>query len=94
MRIVIAKATMLLCGLLIATAVVPAIASAGSARCDPAEFCLYYWFHRSGGLYNFSGSDRNLFNDHFECNHTNRVVATSRCRCGIAAWRTPAARTT
>jgi hypothetical protein len=75
MRIVIARATMLLCGLLVATALVPAIASAGSARCDPGEFCLYYWFHRSGGLYNFSGSDRNLSNDHFEGNHTNRIVA-------------------
>ena len=58
MRIVIAKAAIALCGLLAATALVPA-----------------YWFHRSGGLYNFSGSDRNLFNDHFEGSHTNHVVA-------------------
>ena len=66
-----------LCGLLVlaAAALLPAGASASSARCDPGEFCLYYWYHRSGGLYDFSGSDLNLFNDHFEVSHTNRIVA-------------------
>jgi hypothetical protein len=82
MRIDIAKATMLLCGLLAATALVPAIASAGYGRCDPGEFCLYYSVNRTGGVYNFSGSDRNLFNDRYEGKHTHTVVANT----SISVW--------
>jgi hypothetical protein len=82
MRIVIAKATMLLCGLLAVTALVPAIASAGYGRCDPGEFCLYYSVNRTGGVYNFSGSDRNLYNDRYEGAHTHTVVANT----SISVW--------
>ena len=82
MRVVIASATMLLCGLFAAAALVPATASAGYGRCDPGEFCLYYSVNRTGGVYNFSGSDRNLFNDRYEGRHTDEVVANT----SISVW--------
>ena len=52
----------------------PTSASAGNARCDVGEFCLYYWFDLTRGIYNFSGNDPNLNNDRFEGAHTGQKV--------------------
>jgi hypothetical protein len=52
----------------------PTTASAGNARCDVGEFCLYYWFDLTQGIYNFSGNDPNLNNDRFEGAHTGQTV--------------------
>ena len=60
-----------------AAAFVAGPASAAQARtstCDPGDFCLYYLFNRSGGLYEYSGSDSTLANDKFENTQTTQSV--------------------
>ena len=49
-------------------------AQAATGSCDPGDFCLYYATSRTGGLYEYSGSDSSLANDHFENSQTNQVV--------------------
>jgi hypothetical protein len=52
----------------------PGSASAARGVCGPGDFCLYYSYGQSGGLYHFSGSDSNLDNDHFESGAVNVTV--------------------
>ena len=49
-------------------------AQAATGSCDPGEFCLYYFTSRAGGLYEYSGSDSSLANDHFENADTGQIV--------------------
>ena len=57
-------------------------AQAATGTCDPGDFCLYYLFNRSGGLYEYSGSDSNLANDKFENQQTNQSVDNNT----FSAW--------
>ena len=65
----VAAAVLLLIG-------VPAAASA-KTTCDTGEFCLYSNPNLSGGLYQFSGSDSNLWNDDFENEDTVLIAGTN-----------------
>ena len=49
-------------------------AQAATGSCDPGDFCLCYATSRTDGLYEYSGSDSSLANDHFENSQTNQVV--------------------
>jgi hypothetical protein len=49
-------------------------AKAATGSCDPGDFCLWYLTGYSGGLYEYSGSDSRLDNDHFENINTNAIV--------------------
>jgi hypothetical protein len=62
----------------------PAPASASYGNCDHGDFCLYYLGNAdpAGGIYHFGGSDSSLFNDRFERNHTNTIVANN----AASAW--------
>ena len=62
----------------------PAPASASYGNCDHGDFCLYYLGNAdpAGGIYHFGGSDSSLFNDRFERNHTNTIVANH----AASAW--------
>ena len=55
---------------------VPAGASA-KTTCDTGEFCLYSNPNLSGGLYQFGGSDSNLWNDDFENEDTVLIAGTN-----------------
>jgi hypothetical protein len=58
-------------------AIAPKDASAGPRDCNRGDFCLFYSYGFSGGLYHFSGSDRNLDNDRFESGAVNVTVGDS-----------------
>ena len=49
-------------------------AKAATGTCDPGDFCLWYQDGARGGLYEFSGSDSTLANDHFENTNTDQIV--------------------
>jgi Peptidase inhibitor family I36 len=49
-------------------------AQAATGSCNAGDFCLYYFTSRSGGLYEYSGSDSSLANDHFENADTGQIV--------------------
>jgi hypothetical protein len=73
-RIALAALVSALLGAAAFIATSPGTASAATGSCDPGDFCMYYLFNQSGGLYEFSGSDSNLANDHFENTNTDQVV--------------------
>jgi hypothetical protein len=52
----------------------PGSASASYGVCGARDFCLFYAYGQSGGVYQFSGSDSNLDNDHFEGGASNLIV--------------------
>jgi len=52
-------------------------ASAATGTCDPGEFCMWWSFSYTGGLYEYAGSDSNLGNDHFENANTNEYVTNN-----------------
>jgi hypothetical protein len=45
------------------------------SSCLPGEFCAWRHASMAGGLYHYSGSDRNLWNDYFENHDTRTLVA-------------------
>jgi hypothetical protein len=56
-------------------------------RCNPGELCLYSGKNLTGGIYHFSGSDANLYNDRFSgffgsmvAEHANSVWNNGRAR--------------
>jgi Peptidase inhibitor family I36 len=72
---------------------IPASALA-RATCDSGEFCLYSNKDLSGGLYEFSGSDSNLWTNDFENEDTFLSAGLTRSRRRTAASRPGAAWTT
>lgn len=63
----VAVALLIALAIAVATACVAAPgAKAATGSCDPGDFCMWYLTNYSGGLYEWSGSDSNLGNDHFE----------------------------
>jgi peptidase inhibitor family I36 len=76
-RVAAAVLVCALLGLASALATSPGTASAATGTCDPGEFCMYYLTNFRGGLYEFSGSDSNLNNDHFENSQTNQIVGNN-----------------
>jgi Peptidase inhibitor family I36 len=69
--------TALLVGLTVAAAgfmfIAPG-AKAATPSCDAGEFCMWYLNHAQGGLYEWSGNDSTLANDHFEIYNTGSIV--------------------
>lgn len=49
-------------------------AKAATGTCDSGEFCMWYLLSYHGGLYEWSGNDSSLANDHFENAQTNLIV--------------------
>jgi hypothetical protein len=73
-RAALAALVAALLGVAAFTAMSPATASAATGSCDPGEFCMWYLTNFGGGLYEFSGSDSSLANDHFENANTSSIV--------------------
>jgi hypothetical protein len=52
-------------------------ASAATGSCNSGEFCMWYLTGGTGGLYEFSGSDSNLNDDHFENADESAIVGNN-----------------
>jgi hypothetical protein len=52
----------------------PTARAAATGSCDRGDFCMWENSYYGGGLYEWSGNDGNLGNDHFENVHTNLIV--------------------
>jgi hypothetical protein len=69
--------TALVCALLgIASvmALAPGSASAAKHSCDAREFCMWFGLNQTGGLFEFSRSDRDLRDNRFENAQTDQSV--------------------